>query len=96
MRAKRFLFVTLLSLPGLAFWLHIPFWQWIWPIIWGPGENWLPLIIQLGLAWLSLIFAVFNVVAGVVALVRKRDGIVWWTAAMVNGSPLLFAGYFYS
>ncbi len=79
----------LFALPGLAFWLHLPIWQWVWPLYWGPGENWWPVIIQFGLFGLSV---VASIVCGAAAFVAKRRGDSsrnWAITAVINFSPMI-------
>jgi hypothetical protein len=79
----------LLALPGLAFWAHLPIWQWVWPLLWGPGENWWPVLIQFVLFGLSV---VTSLICGAAAFVAKRSGESgrdWITAAVINFSPMV-------
>lgn len=79
----------LFALPGLAFWVHLPVWQWVWPLLWGPGENWWPVIIQFGLFGISVIA---SIVCGAAAFVSKRSGESgrdWVISALINFSPMI-------
>jgi hypothetical protein len=81
--------ILLLSLPGIGFWLHIPIWIWLWPAVWGPGENWWPVLIQFGLFFLSI---GISAVSSVVAYKKTRqspENLGWWIPPAVNASPVL-------
>lgn len=90
---ERFIFVLLMSLPGIAFWVHLILWDKF--LYQGPGENWTPVLIQLALAWLSLLFLIFCIVSALIQFARKRKSFDWWIASLVNCSPIVFASYFY-
>jgi hypothetical protein len=84
---QRATFVLLMGSPGTAFWIHLFLWTRIWDQ--GHGENWWPVLIQLGLGCLSLMFLLFCLVSAIVQLVNKQRSFDWWIASLVDVSPLM-------
>jgi hypothetical protein len=79
----------LMMLPGIMFWLHLVAWILVWPVVWGPGENWWPVLIQYGLFVLSLVFFLISLVVAIVARKRNHNSGTWWLAALIDLTPAL-------
>jgi hypothetical protein len=78
-------------LPGVGFWVHLVLWvmDWSVPKHDGSGENWLPVLIQLGLFWLSAAAGGVLLLIAIIQTIRKQTSWYWWLAAIFDLGPAI-------
>src|SRR5687767_13161976 len=76
-------------LPGIGFWAHLVLWfmDWSVPKPAGSGENWFPMMIQLGLFCLSAAAGSLFLTIAVIQTIRRHTSWHWWLTAVVNLAP---------
>ena len=74
-----------MALPALAFWVSLL----VWANDHRPGENYLPMLLTLGLLVLSTMSFLIFVVMGLVMKIKQKDGFDWFIAALINLTPAL-------